>query len=541
MLGDGVQVIEAVMDISSLGSNLVRALIDHLPDSIYVKDLQGRFVLDNATHMRQVGAKSSEDVLGKTVYDFFPIGLASRYDSDDRQVILSGCSLLDREEPIVDREGRPRWLVTSKVALRNGGAEVIGLVGISRDVTSHKLAEEERNRFFRLTPDLLCIAGFDGFFKQLNPAWTSTLQFSEAELMAVPYIQFIHPDDRDATAAQAAEIARGVPMAQFKNRCRCRDGSYKWLSWSVSPSTEHRLIYGVARDITEARAAEQRLVAANIELARSEAQLRETMEALRNSHEDLIQAQMHLIQAEKMDSVGRLAAGVAHEVKNPLAILLMGVEYLSHHIPPGSDNAPNVVRAMRDAIRRADRIVRGLLDFSGERQLNMQPHDIRAVIEQSLLLVKHELLQGRVHVNLDLPEDLPELQLDVTKMQQVFVNLFMNAIHAMPGGGTLSISVAASVFPEASTAEVPRLLSARPGDPIVIIKVEDTGTGIPPDKIGRVFDPFFTTKPVGKGTGLGMTVTRKIIELHGGTIDLRNRPEHGLAVTLVLKSVESKG
>jgi two-component system NtrC family sensor kinase len=152
--------------------------------------------------------------------------------------------------------------------------------------------------------------------------------------------------------------------------------------------------------------------------------------------------------------------------------------------------------------------------------------------------VKHELISGHVHSSLDLPEGLPQLQLDVTKMQQVFVNLFMNAIHAMPGGGTLSISAVASVFPESGAAEVPRVMSARAGDPIVIVKVEDTGHGIPPDKMARVFDPFFTTKPVGKGTGLGMTVTRKIIELHGGTIELRNRPERGLAVTLVLKPAE---
>ncbi len=526
------------MDISSLGPNLLRTLIDHLPDSIYVKDVQGRYVLDNATHMHLLGANSTDQVLGKTAYDFFPVGLASRYDHDDQTVIQTGQSLLNREEPIVDSNGEPRWIVTSKVALRNGGAEVIGLVGISRDITHQKRTVEERDRFFQLTPDLLCIAGFDGFFKQLNPAWTATFQYSAAELMAVPYIEFVHPDDRHATMAQAANIARGAPASQFKSRYRARDGSYKWLSWSVSPSTEHGLFYGVARDITESREAEQRLVAANIELARSEAQLLETMSALRASHEDLIQAQMHLIQAEKMDSVGRLAAGVAHEVKNPLAILLMGVEYLSNHLPPGAANAPNVIRAMRDAIHRADRIVRGMLDFSSDRQLNIQQHDIRAVIEQSLLLVKHELLTGRVAVKLDLPEGLPHLQLDATKMQQVFVNLFMNAIHAMPGGGSLSVSACSSVFRESTAYDSSRATSSRPGDPVVLVTIEDTGHGIPADKLSRVFDPFFTTKPPGKGTGLGMTVTRKIIELHGGAIDLRNRPERGVVVTLVLKCPE---
>jgi PAS domain S-box-containing protein len=493
------------MDISSLGPNLLRALIDHLPDSIYVKDADGRFVLDNARHMRMVGADSTDEVIGKTVYDFFPQDLARRYDLDDQTVIRSGQSLLDREEPIIDHNGEPHWLMTSKVALRNGSEQVIGLVGISRDVTRHKRAEEERDRFFQLTPDLLCIAGFDGFFKLLNPAWKTTIGYSPEELMQQPYVEFIHPDDRDATIAQATKIARGATMAQFENRCRCKDGSFKWLSWSVSPSHEHQLIYGVARDITESRAAERRLVEANIELARGEAQLRETMSALRESHEDLIQTQMHLIQAEKMDSVGRLAAGVAHEVKNPLAILLMGVEYLSHHVPPDSGNAPNVIRAMRDAIHRADRIVRGLLDFSGDRQLNLQPHDVRTVIEQSMLLVKHELLSGHVHAELNLPPGLPEVQLDATKMQQVFVNLFMNAIHAMPQGGMLSVSGSLTVFRE-STAEIPRVTSLRAGDPIVLIRVLDTGHGIPSDKIHRVFDPFFTTKPPGKGTGLGMTV-----------------------------------
>jgi len=527
------------MDISSLGPNLLRTLIDHLPDSIYVKDVDGRFVLDNATHMHAVGAGSEQEVLGKTVYDFFPEALATQYDADDQLVIQTGESLLAREEPIVDHSGRTRWLVTSKVALKNGGADVIGLVGISRDITRHKLAEEERDRFFLLTPDLLCIAGFDGYFKQLNPAWATTLGYDMAEMMAQPYLELIHPEDRDATASQTKRLVEGKSHAQFESRCRCQDGSYKWLSWNVSPSIEHRLLYGVARDITESREAEQRLRAANAELARSEATLRETMEALRASHEDLIQAQMHLIQAEKMESVGRLAAGVAHEVKNPLAILLMGVEYLSHHVTAGSENATNVVRAMRDAIRRADRIVRGLLDFSGDRKLNMEPQNVRGVIEQSMLLVKHEILSGHVNAVVELPDDLPMMPLDVTKMQQVFVNLFMNAIHAMPQGGTLTIRATKAVFDENKMSESARA-SLSGGDPIVIITVEDTGQGIPPEKLAHVFDPFFTTKPPGKGTGLGTTVSRKIIELHGGSITLRNRPERGVVVTLYLRTCEGQ-
>ncbi len=528
------------MDLTALGPSLLRTIIDHLPDTVYVKDLEGHYILDNAAHMRLVGAKSPEEVLGKTVYDFFPAEMASRYDADDQRVIRSDQALLSREEPMIDRWGSPRWVVTSKVPLHDKNGKVIGLVAISRDITRRKRVEEERDRFFELTLDLLCITGFDGFFKQLNPAWEAAMGFTTTELMGAPLFEFVHPDDREEMRRQISRFATGQPQPRFENRFRRKDGSYRWLSWSASPSVAHRLIYGVARDVTERRQSEEQLRAANAELARSEGALRETMDALRASHEDLIQAQMHLIQADKLDSVGRLAAGVAHEVKNPLAILLMGVDYLSHHDPTGTSQSRNVIRAMRDAIHRADTIVRGLVDFSAARQLDLHPTELRAIVEQSMMLVKHELVASHVHSEIVVPHDLPLLHLDVNKMQQVFVNVFMNAIHAMPRGGTLSVRACSEQVAEDRAINGIRLPHVmEQGQRVVVVKVEDTGHGIAPEKLTRVFEPFFTTKPPGKGTGLGMTVTRKIIELHGGVSDICNRPEGGVAVTFILKTPEN--
>jgi PAS domain S-box-containing protein len=312
---------------------------------------------------------------------------------------------------------------------------------------------------------------------------------------------------------------------------------------------------GIFWDVTEKYRAEEHLRRAYAELAAKEAELLKTMSALKQSHEDLIQAQLQLIQAEKLESVGRLAAGVAHEVKNPLAILLMGLEYLTSACAAqamagagagGGSSADGdgdgaiaaVIQAMRDAVERADTIVRGLVDFSAHRQLDLVAQDLDAIIARSLLLVKHELTNAHATAIHERHEDpLPRVTLDATKMQQVFVNLFMNAIHAMPAGGKLTVRAYTKRLGNADleTARDEGSRQAgrfRAGEEVVIAEVDDTGTGIPPDKLGKVWDPFFTTKPTGRGTGLGLPVTRKIVELHDGMITLANRPTGGVRVTL---------
>jgi PAS domain S-box-containing protein len=284
-------------------------------------------------------------------------------------------------------------------------------------------------------------------------------------------------------------------------------------------------------DVTEKYRAEEELRHANAGLAAKEEELLKTLKALKQSHEQLIQAQLHLIQAEKMESVGRLAAGVAHEVKNPLAILSMGLEYIDETCNI-SKLEPDVFRAMREAVLRADSIIRGLVDFSAERTLDASANSLNAMIERALLLVKHELMGAHVNADTELAGDLPRVRLDATKIQQVFVNLFMNAIHAMNDGGTLRVRT----YQKAISGDEPSGLADRfvRGTRVVVAEVDDTGHGIPPDKLAKVWDPFFTTKGTGRGTGLGLTVTRKIVELHGGAIRIANRPEGGARVTVVL-------
>ena len=281
---------------------------------------------------------------------------------------------------------------------------------------------------------------------------------------------------------------------------------------------------------TERKRFEERLQTAHDELARSE-------QALRKSHEDLKSAQLQLIQAEKMESIGTLAAGVAHEVKNPLAIMLMGVTFLTKRLGSSDESVVMVLKEIRDAIERADSITRGLLDFSAARQLAVKPEDLNGLVEETLRLVRHELGQNRIVVEKNWGEKLPLVAVDKNQIQQVFVNIFINAVHAMADGGTLRVRTYTKQLTETSHFEGSRKADHFwVGDTAVMAEVEDTGGGIPEEYLARIYDPFFTTKPTGVGTGLGLPVSRKIIELHGGSIDIRNMKSGGVRVTIMLKA-----
>jgi signal transduction histidine kinase len=249
----------------------------------------------------------------------------------------------------------------------------------------------------------------------------------------------------------------------------------------------------------------------------------------------LEEAHQRLLQSAKLESVGRLAAGVAHEVKNPLAIIQMGVDFLGADVTKESA-AASVIRDMEDAIHRADGIIKGLLDFSREKKLVLCKTDLNEVVRDSLMLVNYELSHHNVTIEEALDPNLPAINADPDKLKQVFINLFMNAIQAMGRDGKLRVSSEARRLKAGAGQKSDGNGKFGLGDRVIIIKVEDTGPGIDPAKVGKVFDPFFTTKPVGQGTGLGLSVSRTIVELHGGVISLRNRDGGGASAVLMFKT-----
>lgn len=256
------------------------------------------------------------------------------------------------------------------------------------------------------------------------------------------------------------------------------------------------------------------------------------------SEQALENTQMLLIQAEKLRSLGQMAASVAHEVKNPLAILHMGIEYLGEFFFEGNEQMVDVVKEMKGAVRRAEAIIRDMLDYSSARQLELREVCVNAVIGQTLAFVRHDLARKKVRVETRLADGLSPCHLDGPKIEQVFINIFTNACQAMPNGGDLTITTTEKVVetddPEAERDDADGVRFRR-GDKIVTVEVRDTGSGIPEDKLDKIFDPFFTTKSAGNGTGLGLMVVKKIIDLHEGKIGIANAVGGGAQVTVSLK------
>jgi signal transduction histidine kinase len=281
---------------------------------------------------------------------------------------------------------------------------------------------------------------------------------------------------------------------------------------------------------------ERRIAERTGELSARNQEMQVLLADLTRSHEELKRAQLQLIQAEKMQSVGNLAAGVAHEVKNPLAIIEMGLGCMIKHSDYDEATLQEVHREVKEAVNRANTVISGLLNYSSSKELEIRPCCLAEVLEHALHLMRHELMNRKVMVIRRLDPDLPLCEIDSQKIEQVFINLFTNACHAMPNGGTITVITSLKSL---SADDVQWAAGDRSGhrfrreEMVAAVQVFDTGPGIAEDQLDRVFDPFFTTKPTGQGTGLGLTVSRKIVDLHGGRLELTNAPEGGAVATVL--------
>ncbi|MBN1675157.1 MAG: cache domain-containing protein [Kiritimatiellae bacterium] len=226
-------------------------------------------------------------------------------------------------------------------------------------------------------------------------------------------------------------------------------------------------------------------------------------------------AQEEISKAERLAMIGRLAAGVAHELNNPLGGILLLGRLLLKKAPAESLERENLQRIARDA-ERCQAIVRGLLDFARRREPKPEPADMATLIEDSLALVENQAIFHNITIERQLQREPAQVLVDAGQIQQVFVNLVMNAAEAMNGKGTL------------------RIRSEKSSQGRVNVSFRDTGCGIPPEDLDRLFEPFFTTKEVGRGTGLGLSISHGIVEAHGGTITVTSRVGEGTTFVVSL-------
>ncbi len=462
--------------------------------------------------------------------------------------ILLGESVQHFETERLCKDGRRVAVSLGMSPIKDADNHVIGASVIACDITERKhmeqalgLSEEKYRAVIETARDAIISANEDGNIVAWNNAAEAMFGYSLGEIMGKPLVWLFPARFKESPQPGLGRFdARGY--ARILGRTMELVGARKdktefpiEIAFSPWSTKAGHFFAAIIRDITERKSGEEELKQANIQLAERQRALQEALRNLRRAHKELQDTQLQLIHAAKMESVGRLAAGVAHEVKNPLATLLMGVDVLADHFPPDDADIAALLRDMNRAIRRADTVIKGLLDFSAPHKLNKTPESLNAVIDQALVLSKHELDRCHVSVLKDFQENLPPLPIDRVKIEQVMLNLIMNAVQAMPDGGTIAIRTTVIPVEDLEIGNTGRRQEKwePSGSSAIIVTVDDTGSGISADKLHKVFDPFFTTKPTGQGTGLGLTVSKSIIELHGGTMTIGNRPERGARATLI--------
>lgn len=390
-------------------------LLQHIPDRIYFKDADSRFIWVSDAMAKFLGASGPAELVGKSDFDFFTREHAQPAFDDERAVMRSGEPMIGKIEKETLPDGRIGWAMTTKIPLRDATGAIVGTCGISRDFTTQKALEDS-------------------------------------------------------------------------------------------------------------------LARTNAELERNQIELEKTLAELTKTHAELKAAQQDLIEAEKMRAQARFVFGIAHEIRNPLNVVNMAAEFLKTQTGVPQE----ILATMQDAIQQADAVISALMDATDASGLHLAPADLETIVRGAASLLQES---PGVTVTMEVDSNVPEVPADPAKLEQCFRGILRNAVDAMNGEGRLNIRLRCVRLRESDIQRSAGSRSAswlKAGGEAAEVRIADSGPGIPPDVLANLFDPFLTTKPAGKGTGLGLMVCRRIIELHHGAIRIENGPDGGAVATVLL-------
>jgi len=544
-------------DLPPTDRQLLDAFLDNIPERLYFKDPDGRFLRASARHAEALGCDCTARLVGLTEPEACPGEAAGAGHEEDRRIARTGEPIIDREErrpaQVTDsrsqpdprggqtrRDGDSIWLSTTKLPLRDQRGRVIGMFAISRDITQRKRAEallsesEERWRaLLAHLQEIVVLVDDAGVISYATPSVQRWLGHSPDGIVGRALAAVCHPDDREALLSAIATVSadRSVSLTA---RIRHADGSWHTLEArlvSLRHDPAVRAVLVAASDVTD----------------------RALLEAERERLE------MERRVSHRLEAVGQLAAGIAHEINTPLQFVGDSVTFLNEAVEEllrltaryrellwldtplsvderreimvrAEENAdvdylceriPQAFARTVDGVERVRSIVQAMKRFSHAAGEEAAPADLNEALQTTLAVCRNEY-KYVADVELD-TRPLPPVTCNIGELNQVFLNLIINAAQAIEsqrrgegdGRGTIRIRT--------------RCESA-----VVVVTVADDGPGIPPEIQDRIYEPFFTTKPVGKGTGQGLALARTTVERHGGTLECRSAPGAGAAFTIRL-------
>ncbi len=470
----------------------LRAIIENTTDAIFIKDCEGRYILMNPAGARLLG-RSVDEILGRTVRELLPAEDCAAIEALDRRIIAEGVTETFQESGV--NAGVLRTYLSTKFPYRTAAGETIGVIGVSRDITDLKHAEEQlRTSEARLRivtsslPVVLWSLDANLRFTLSMGSGLHELGLTANALVGKTLHEYVAGTPTGPAIIEHHQIAlRGRPVAADI------DIFGRTFAVSLAPLAgadgRSEGVVGVALDITERKQMEQRF--------------------------------RH---AQKMEAVGILAAGIAHDFNN----MLMVISGCIHLIQKGlgkSDKKRPLVEQVVEAADRAAQLTSQLLMFSRQRAVEVQRLDLRQVIGSMSDILK-TVSGEKVHVNITLDDPLDVVQVDRAHLERAIVNLAVNARDAMPDGGALHIHVGGQRLAEPS--------GGVPAGHYVRITVRDTGEGLSAEAEKHLFEPFFSTKPVGKGTGLGLAIVHSFVEQSGGYVTYETRPGKGTTFHIYL-------
>ncbi|MGD8980507.1 MAG: PAS domain S-box protein [Desulfobacterales bacterium] len=491
-----------------------RLLANNVTDVIWTRDLNLNLTYISPSILNQQGY-SVEEVKDRTLEEGLTpdsLNLVRKVFEEELEIERNQKADSSRsrtiEVEVKCKDGSTKWTEATMSFLRDQDGTSIGIIGVTRDISERKQAEEalrdSEEKYKNLVENIkevIYTLDENGVITYISPAVNTILDYDSSEIIGRPFSEFVYSEDLPYQK-ECFERVLSDPIGQEECRLLSKSGEVCWVQISNMPILEENQtvgLQGVLSDITESK-----------------------------------HLQFQLQQARKMESFGTLAGGIAHDFNNILGIIIGNTELAMDDVPKWNPAYLSLEEILEASLRASD-VVRQLLSFTRRTNMEKKPINIGQTIQESLKLLRSSIPTS-IEIRQNIPKDIDTILANPTQINQIIINLSTNAHHAMPKGGMLEIGLKNVDLDEDNAAQYPDISPGR----YVNLRVSDTGHGISAKIMDRIFDPYFTTKEMGKGTGMGLSVVHGIVKSHDGAISVKSEHGQGTTFSILFPVVETQ-